>query len=204
MDTIEHRTFAPDLEIRAAAKGGDGRTVEGIAVPYGQPQRIHAELTEQFAPGVFAHQLRAMHRVRMTRGHLVFGGVVIGRVHEAREEARGLWVAMRVSATPAGEETLTLVRDGVLDELSIGFRAYPKRDRVLPDGTVERRRADLTEVSVELAGAYGQKARITATRSVDADDDIGDVEADTTGEQPEVRHGGIVVPPPLPVAVLLG
>jgi HK97 family phage prohead protease len=198
---IEHRTFVPDLEVRAPAKGGDGRTVEGIAVPYGYAQRIHSELTEQFALGAFAHQLRAMHRVPMTRGHMVFGGSVIGRIHEAREDARGLWVAMRVSATPSGDETLTLIQDGVLDELSVGFRAYPKKDRILPDGTVERRRADLTEVSVELAGAYGQKAKVLATRaSEDDDEDGGEAEPARGAEWAAAQAARI---PVLPSGILL-
>lgn len=202
MTTIEHRTFTPELEIRAASKGGDGRTVEGIAVPYRQAQRIHAELTEQFAHGAFAHQLRSMFRVPMTRGHQVFGGALIGRVHEAREDTRGLWVSMRVSATPAGDETLTLVQDGVLDELSVGFRAYPKRDKVLPDGTVERRRADLTEVSVELAGAYGQKAKILATRAAEDDDEHED---EQDGRARAERAAALLAGVPLlPIGVLIG
>ncbi|MDN5918205.1 MAG: HK97 family phage prohead protease [Pseudonocardia sp.] len=193
------RSFQPDLEVRV--QGGQ-RIVEGIAVPFGQAQRIHAELTEQFAHGAFAHQLRAMHRVPMTRGHLVFGGSVIGRIHEAREDTRGLWVSMRVSATPAGDETLTLVQDGVLDELSIGFRAYPKRDKVLPDGTVERRRADLTEVAVELAGAYGQKAKILATRAAEDEHDEHDDEQDgrARAERAAALLAGV---PLLPIGVLI-
>lgn len=164
--TIEHRRYAPEL---TRAAGGDGRTVEGIAVPYGQPQRIYEGLTEQFARGAFAHQVAAMRRVQVAREHYVHGGVLIGRIHEAREDARGLWVSMRVSATPAGDETLTLIEDGVLSELSIGFRA--KRDRTLPDGTIERVKADLTEVSVVRAGAYGQKAKVLATRAAEDDDE---------------------------------
>ncbi len=37
--------------VRSAAKGGDGRTVEGICVPYRQRQRIDDSLVEMFAPG---------------------------------------------------------------------------------------------------------------------------------------------------------
>ena len=156
------RSFTPELEIRSAAKGGDGRTVEGIAVPYGRPQRIDATLTEQFARGAFAHQLRAPNRVRFTREHMSYGGVLIGKAIELRDDAAGLWGAWRVSATAAGDETLTLLEDGVLDELSIGFRE--RQDRRLADGTIERTKADLIEVSVVLAGAYGRGALVSAVR----------------------------------------
>lgn len=181
--TIEYRANLAELEIRASGNGGDGRTVEGIAVPYGKPQRIDSELTEQFERGAFNHQLAAMHRVHFSREHVVWGGTVIGRQIDQRDDAAGLWGAWRVSATPTGDETLTLIRDQVLTELSIGFRAYPKRDRVLPDGTVSRRRADLTEVSVVLQGAYGQSAKIKAVRAAGELDDLDPDEQAELDEQ---------------------
>lgn len=156
------RSFTPDLEVRSAGKGGDGRTIEGIAVPYAQRQRITPELTEQFARGAFNHQLNAAHRVRLARDHVMLGGTVIGKAIELRDDAAGLWGAWRVSATPVGDETLTLVRDGVLDELSVGFRE--RQNRVIAGGVVERVKADLFEVSVVLQGAYGQGAAVTGVR----------------------------------------
>jgi uncharacterized protein len=157
------RTFAPLLEVRSARKGGDGRTIEGIAVPYLRRQRIDEYLTEQFAPGAFDHQIRAAHRVYFAREHMSQGGTLIGKAIELRNDAAGLWGAFRVSATAAGDETLALIQDGVLSELSVGFRA--QKDHAEPDGTITRVRADLREVSVVLAGAYGDGATIMAVRS---------------------------------------
>ena len=162
MADVLTRGFVPELEVRAASKGGDGRTIEGIAVPYGVAQRIDSTLTEQFARGAFAHQVNAAHRVRLGREHPLMGGTVIGKAVELREDAAGLWGAFRVSETEAGDETLTLVRDGVLDELSVGFRA--RQDRRLKDGTIERVKADLIEVSVVFMGAYGREAVVTGVR----------------------------------------
>lgn len=161
------RSFAPLLEVRSPAKGGDGRTIEGIAVPYLRRQRIDATLTEQFHPGAFDHQLRAAHRVYFAREHMSQGGILIGKATELRSDAAGLWGAFRVSATAAGDETLALIQDGVLSELSVGFRA--QKDHVEPDGTITRVRADLVEVSVVLAGAYGEAATIAAVRSAAQD-----------------------------------
>lgn len=159
------RTFAPELAIRSAAKGGDGRTVEGIAVPYGQEQRIDASLVEVFARGAFNAQLNAAHRVKFTRDHMSHGGALIGRAMELRDDSAGLWGAWRVSDTPAGNETLELLRDGVLSELSIGFRT--RQDRRLPNGTMERVTAHLVEVSVVMEGAYGEGALVSAVRQID-------------------------------------
>lgn len=197
--TIEHRTFSPELEVVRAA-GGDGRTVEGIAVPYSRPQYIYEGLTEQFAPGAFAHQMKAMHRVQLVREHYSMGGALIGRIHEAREDARGLWVSMRVSATPIGDETLTLIEDGVLSELSIGFRA--KRDRTLPDGTVERVRADLTEIAAVRAGAYGQAAKVLALRAAE-DEAAEDVDVVVEGERPNALRAAAALAAVPPLSRLL-
>lgn len=159
MSEMITRGFTPDLEVRSS---GDGRTVEGLCVPYGRRQRIHEGLTEQFARGAFASQVRAPNRVKFSRDHLVYGGTLIGRAVELRDDPAGLWGAFRVAATSAGDETLALVENGALDELSIGFRE--RQNRTLPDGTVERLRADLIEVSLVLEGAYGRKATVSAVR----------------------------------------
>lgn len=163
------RTFQPLLEVRSAGKGGDGRTIEGIAVPYLVRQRIDATLVEQFAPGAFDHQIRAGgapgHTVYFAREHMSQGGTLIGKATELRNDTLGLWGAFRVAATQAGDETLALIQDGVLSELSVGFRAAKGGDFVEPDGTVTRVRADLREVSVVLAGAYGEGATIVGVRS---------------------------------------
>lgn len=157
------RTFTPELEIRSAAQGGDGRTIVGIAVPFARPQRIDARLVEQFSRGAFNHQLRAAHRVPFTREHMMLGGTLIGRTVELRDDAAGLWGAWRVSATATGDETLALVKDGALRELSIMFRE--DRNRRLPDGTTDRVKAHLKEVAVVTQGAYGEHAAVAEVRS---------------------------------------
>jgi HK97 family phage prohead protease len=159
------RSFTPELEIRSAAKGGDGRTIVGIAVPFGQRQRIDAGLTEQFASGAFDHQLRAANRVRFTRDHMAHGGVLIGTTTSLRNDPAGLVGEWRVSKTPTGEETLELVKDGALRDLSVGFQEV--QNRRLEDGTIERVKANLSEVSVVLEGAYGAGATVQEVRAVE-------------------------------------
>lgn len=157
---VAYRSFEPELEVRS---GGDGRTVIGIAVPYGRPQRITADLTEQFAKGAFNAAVRAAHRIPFTREHMLLGGTLIGRLTELRDDAKGLYFEAKVSSTLAGDETLALLRDGALDQVSIGFRE--KQNRRLADGTIERVTADLRELAVVLEGAYGRHAAVAAVRS---------------------------------------
>jgi HK97 family phage prohead protease len=160
---VVYRSFEPDLEIRSAANGGDGRTIVGIAVPYNRPQRIDRTLVEQFNRGAFNHQLRAAHRIPFAREHVKLGGTLVGKTSLLRDDAAGLYGEWRVSKTPAGDETLELVRDGVLPHLSVGFRE--DKNRRLPDGVVARTRAHLTEVVATQEGAYGDHAAISGVRS---------------------------------------
>lgn len=171
MGDVHYRDFMPDLEVRAR---GDGRTIVGIAVPYDRPQYIDRELIEQFARGAFNDQIRAAvgkvpgvgmpaNRVPFARDHLPLGGELIGATKLLRDDAAGLYGEWRVSATPAGDATLELVKDGALWQLSIGFREGTNRR--LPDGVTERVTAELREVAVVLEGAYHDAAVVSAVRA---------------------------------------
>lgn len=157
------RQWMPDLEVRSAAHGGDGRTITGIAVPYNKPQQIDSRLTEQFARGAFNAQIAAARRVPFMRNHGPHGGDLIGATTLLRDDAAGLYGEWRVSKTEKGDETLELVKDGALSELSIGFREG--QNRKLPGGVLERASATLTEVAIVMAGAYGDSAVVTGVRS---------------------------------------
>lgn len=160
MNELLIRSFTPDIEIRS---GGDGRTVEGIVVPFGVAQYIDQSLTEQFASGAFDHQASAVSRIKFTRGHQSQGGVIIGRALAMGNDAAGLRMSFRISETVAGDETLALIKDGVLTDLSVGFR--DSRHRRLPNGVIERTRADLFEVSSVSEGAYGESAQVLSVRN---------------------------------------
>lgn len=169
----QYRQFDADetaggLHVR---EGGDGRTIEGIVVPYNKPTRINEELVEQFDKGAFRHQLNAANRVKLGREHIMLGGALIGAGRSMEERDGGLWMALRVASTPIGDETLALVNDGALDELSIMFRE--RQNRRLGGGVLARVKADLIEVAVVLEGAYGRAAKIAAVRSADGAVEIG-------------------------------
>lgn len=161
---VLYRAFTPDLEVRS---GGDGRTIVGIAVPYGRTIDVPSErIREQFARGAFDHQLKAPHRVAFGREHIPLGGTLIGVTKLLRDDAAGLYGEWRASRTPMGDETLELVRDGALRHLSVGFK--DRRSRMLPDaaGTITQRvKADLREVVVTMEGAYGELATVAGVRS---------------------------------------
>ena len=156
--TIEYRQLQ-ELEVRAE---GDGRTIYGIVVPYGKEQRINANLTEVFMPGAFAQQTRAAHRIKLLVNHDL--KMPIGRATLLREDPAGLYGEFRISDTNAGNEQLQLIEDGVIDHLSIGFATIKNATR--PNGTIERQRAHLAEVSLVTFGAYGDAAAVSGVRDV--------------------------------------
>jgi len=163
--TLLTRKFDVDLSLRSAGAGGDGRTVFGVAVPYDAPQHIYDGLTEEFARGAFDHQLRAANRVRVAREHVDLGGTLIGSVRALTDEADGLHFEARVSKTVAGDETLELVNDKALRQVSIGFRERPHGNQRTNSGVIRRTAADLFEIAFVVDGAYGDQAEIAGVRS---------------------------------------
>lgn len=150
------------LEIR----GGDGRTVTGIAVPFDTPTRIAEfglEYDEQFRRGAFTRTIAERgDRVKFLAHHNS-RTMPLGRATLLREDTAGLYAEFRVSKTQAGDEALELIRDGALDALSIGFR--PIRDVWTPGRkSVVRTEVRLDEVSAVTFGAYSG-AVISGVRS---------------------------------------
>lgn len=153
MSTLS-RDYVADIEIRS---DGTGRTVHGIVVPYGQVARVSdggAPYREMFAPGAFARDLLAR-AGRYTGVKLLFqhdSNTPIGRATDLREDASGLYGAFQVTPEASrGEEALALLRDGVLDSFSVGFRPLEHDRR---DGVVVRTRAALREASLVTFPAY--------------------------------------------------
>src|SRR5262245_27167682 len=158
-----------DLELRA---DGDGRTFEGIAVPWEVETDLDGWLHEVWTKGAFNHQLRAANRVSVGQGHIPLGGTLIGSLRQMRDDAKGLYVAGRISDIPAGNDALTLMRDKALRELSIGFYRVAGGDAITrrADGgpTIRMNKADLFEVALTPNGQYGSKAEISGLRQAQA------------------------------------
>ncbi len=167
MSDLLHRFHPTDLELR-----GDGRTVFGICVPYDSPAEIlepGRQYVEVFKRGAFARTIaeRGPQRVKLLSLH-DRQRLPIGRAVSLIEDASGLVGEFRVSATQAGDEALTLIRDGAVDSFSIGFA--PVRDEWSRDrSTVERLEVKLREVSVVAFPAYIDAA-IAGVRSTPSRD----------------------------------
>jgi HK97 family phage prohead protease len=149
----------------------DQRQVELMAVPYGVETRLAPDVVELFSPRAFANASKDPARVKLWSGHSTQGGDPCGTAELVEDRAQGVYVRMRVSDTAAGNDLLTLARDGVLDEASIEFQPIPPEQR---DGMVvtrrgnetlvRHRRARLLGVALVTHGAYGRGATVLSVR----------------------------------------
>ncbi|HUV74801.1 MAG TPA: HK97 family phage prohead protease [Anaerolineae bacterium] len=73
------------------------------------------------------------------------------RIQEAFPDATGgLFVHFYISETSRGNDALTLARDGVLDEMSIGFRSIKDDEEERDDGSLVRHLKEISLLDVSL------------------------------------------------------
>lgn len=190
------RAFSADLT------AGDGRTVDVRIVPYGE-QITHADghggvpkgvpYKEEFVSGVFSHQVNAANRVLANFEHQPGLGGVVGHGLALREGPDGFYGSFRIHETPDGDKALTLIREKVLEGVSV--EARPVRSERSPAGVVRRVKAHMFAIAFTRFGAY-ENARVLALReeaNLIVDEEILPVEMD-----PELiercRRLGITIP----------
>jgi uncharacterized protein len=163
---LQTRTFpGVVLELRV---GGDGRTIYGRAVPYGETIDIPSG-RERFCPGAFDRQIsaRQLGQVKLFTSHAarLSGDVAaaVGRTVDLADRPDGAYGAWGMYETPRGEEALHLVKTGEATALSIGFKAVDGGTVRGPDGAYERRAVHLDHVVLTNEPAY-PSAHVTGVR----------------------------------------
>jgi HK97 family phage prohead protease len=164
MTELLHRATATDLEVRSH---GDGRTICGIACPFGEPAEVADRLgrpyTETIVHGAFARTIverggRVKARAQHDRSVLPVGSATL-----LREDARGLYAELRIAQTSAGDDVLELVREGHVNALSVAFNSV-RDDWNATRSAVSRLEVRLFEISVVDEPAYAS-ALIAGVRS---------------------------------------
>lgn len=181
---------------------GDGRTVDVRIVPYGERITHNdghggvargVDYTEEWMPGVFDHQLGAANRVLANFEHQEGIGGVVGHGIALRSEQDGLHGSFRLHDTGDGDKTLALVRDGVLDGVSL--EARPVKNVRTAQGVIQRVKANLHAVAFTRFAAFAG-ARVLAIR--EEPENIFDEEILPVGPDPELiercRRLGIRLP----------
>lgn len=112
MKGLRYRSAAFELKAVNTAEG----TFEGYASVFGNVDS-YRDVIEH---GAFTKTLKEFgHRVKVLWQHDPW--TPIGRPVEMQEDDKGLYVKSKISDTNAGRDALTLLRDGVINELSIGY-----------------------------------------------------------------------------------
>lgn len=163
--------LAAEAQTRAATVvdvDTDRGTIDALLVTYGQRAQIDHDLFEEFTRGAFASAVAAPHRVKVSNQQHDMK-VTIGRAVEIREESDAVYGRLHIADTAAGRDVMTLLREEILDELSIEFlpqKRYMKVEK-LPEGglLVRHERAVLKGVSPVAHGAYGRGSRVLAVRA---------------------------------------
>lgn len=110
-----------DLQTRAftirADDAAEPRTVRGLAVPYGVEIELFDGYFETIAPGALADRADDATSLKLAWRH----DEPIGLITSATETAEGIEIEARFSDTQTARDAYQLVKDGVIDRLSIGF-----------------------------------------------------------------------------------
>ncbi|SNS53389.1 prohead peptidase. Unknown type peptidase. MEROPS family U35 [Sphingomonas laterariae] len=159
------RTKNCGLTLDVKAIGDDG-VIEGYASMF----NVVDSYNEMVAPGAFKASLATAKRekraVKMLYQHDTW--TVIGVWDEVAEDEKGLRVRGRLlkDISPKAAEVYGLVREGALDELSIGYREIETAPDRQQDGVTVLKKLDLREVSIVTFGALGRAARIDEVKSI--------------------------------------
>jgi HK97 family phage prohead protease len=154
-----------DLQTRAftvrAAVDAEPRTVRGLAVPYGVEIELAPGYFETIAPGALAVRADDATSLKLVWRH----DEPIGLITSATETAEGIEIEARFSDTQTARDAYQLVKDGVIDRLSIGFIPLTYDRSEADDGThTTITSLDLREVSLVPFPAY-DGAHVTEVRN---------------------------------------
>lgn len=157
-DGIARRTFAATIIRTTTDTDDQERTVTGIGVPFGQTIDLMPGLRERFEPGACDGDDGALLLAQHTDP--------IGRIVAGRDTDAGREVTLRFAHTSTAIEWHTLVREGVIDRFSIGFRPREYRTETDDAGTttIIHTAVDVLEYSLVPFPAYSA-AEITNSRS---------------------------------------
>lgn len=157
---IEHKA----VSFKAESVDREERIISGYASTWDKDDGNDIILRGAFAESIAA----AGSRVKVLWQHDM--SAPIGKPREMREDDRGLYVESYIARTAKGDEAIELAKDGIVDEMSIGYTLgkddYEYRE---DDGVRLIRRASLMEYSL-VTFAMNRGAKVTSVKSVNPRD----------------------------------
>jgi len=164
MSDLLTRTFL----VRIAPPTGDQRVISCRCVPYGIETLVAdpgvEPYLEVFHPGAFARAHKAPDRVHVRFEHNAGIVGLLGRGLAFAETDEGLDGELTITRGAIGDHALSLVDDGIIAGVSVGFVPLTRRPKFTPTGAIIRDRCHLEEVSLAPTPAY-EGAVITGRRT---------------------------------------
>jgi len=153
----------------------EGAVEAGVFAGYGAVTGNLDDGGDIIEPGAFAETLKDWSRVKIMLQHN-YELLPLGAPMELGEDEHGLRVVAKISDTSTGRDVKTLIRDGVVKELSIGYDIPPGGFNIDEQGIRHLTQIELLEISV-VTWAMNDQALITDFKAM----------ADTV--QREVKEG---------------
>lgn len=152
-DAIEWR------EYKISLAENEARTIEGLAVPYERETKLGTGYYETIAADAY-QPTGGVGQIKLLWRH----DEVIG-AGTATSGPDGVPIQARISQTSAGDDAYQLLKDGVVDSLSIGFIPLEYEETWDNDNNlhVRQKRIDIKEVSLVPWPAYDD-AKVTKVR----------------------------------------
>ena len=166
--TVVEATFE-DMLLRVDETEGDGRTLEGVIVPWDRPAQVLRPIKgiELFRRGALTKTLRDRTTPIPLLGLHAENGPV-GKLVDSHDDEVGQHAVFRLFNTAAARDAAELVREGIWTGLSVGGTGIPARTKVThqTDGSklVERFEIRLDHVGLVRTPAYAD-ARVLALRA---------------------------------------
>ncbi|MEQ1757504.1 MAG: HK97 family phage prohead protease [Vicinamibacterales bacterium] len=155
---MEKETFSAQCRF---STGDTKNTFKGMASVFNN--LIDSYIPTRILPGAFAKTLTEnRHRVKVLYQHNEAWPIGIPTV--MREQQDGLYVEAKISDTQMGRDCITLMKDGIISELSIGFD--PVRSEMVDEGAAMGMVRHISEVRLwefsPVTFAANSEARITS------------------------------------------
>lgn len=164
--TLRTKNSGISLDIKALGEDG---VIEGYASTF----NVIDSYGDMVAPGAFKQSIANLKKSK--RGLKMLWqhdrDQPIGIWDELEEDEKGLRVVGRLlkDSVAKAAEAYALIKEGILDELSIGYRELESSPHPEQRGVTILKKLDLREVSPVTFGALGQAARIDTVKSDCAD-----------------------------------
>lgn len=148
------------------------------------------KFVERILPGAFRKAIQNGNEIHFLAEHenaKILSSTRNGSLN-LREDEHGLYMEATISDTSWGRDYHTLIKDGIIQNMSFGMQVLKDSWKKLSDGTYQRSISDilLAEVSAVRNPAYIQ-SKIQA-RSIEVVEDVDIPEENDTGDKPMVEE----------------